>query len=670
MMFTTQMTQLFAVVLEKDRANVTQTLLREGVMQFIGVSEIDAEGINNVLIDKSNVSETDVSDMRKRVEGILNTINIVPSVPKDIDLKGQKPIQIEQEKDYLNNVDAQRENIRERQRSIQQEILKLEDLKRQINLYGMDLSGMSLQVKHSILLIKTGKLSVSNSKKLEEELEGLPALNVPLAQDKETIHHLLICMKKDRDKIEGILSKVGWADVELPKEIVSDNRDLFGGLNSKLEAFVTEQKDLRKKVTDLLKKEEPHLRELWTGLRINELYYRIQANFKASSRTVVFAGWLPTSKLKSLVDKIMQACGNRCYLEWHEAGSREIVNYEVPVQLKNPKIFAPFQMLVSNFGIPQYGTIDPTTFVMPVYLIMFGLMFPDVGQGLVLAGLGVLGAFQYKNNDKKKGMYNLSWLIIWCGLSAVLFGALFGSYFGMRLIRPLWFDYHGIILGHGSGSSIIKGLSDILAITIYFGITVIVLGLIFNWINLIRTGSWLELFFDRGGLLGGWIYIGGIVVASYMVSHDYKGFPPSNTVFLLVGLPSLLLIVKEPYLFWKYDGTRKKFNPLVVIPNVLMEWIVELLEIFSGFLSNTLSFMRVAGLGIAHVSLMIAVFTIAEMTSGVFSILILVFGNILVIGLEGLSAGIQALRLNYYEFFTKFFHGSGKLYTPISLSSE
>jgi V/A-type H+-transporting ATPase subunit I len=101
-----------------------------------------------------------------------------------------------------------------------------------------------------------------------------------------------------------------------------------------------------------------------------------------------------------------------------------------------------------------------------------------------------------------------------------------------------------------------------------------------------------------------------------------------------------------------------------------MEWIVELLEIFSGYLSNTLSFMRVAGLGIAHVCLIISFFTLAEMTSGIFSVIVLILGNILVIGLEGLSAGIQALRLNYYEFFTKFFHGTGKLYTPISLSSS
>jgi V/A-type H+-transporting ATPase subunit I len=219
---------------------------------------------------------------------------------------------------------------------------------------------------------------------------------------------------------------------------------------------------------------------------------------------------------------------------------------------------------------------------------------------------------------------------------------------------------------------VINNVYDILLITLYFGIGVIFLGLLFNWINLIRTRNWTALLFDKGGLLGGWIYAGGIYIAYYMVMHNYKAFPPGNTLFVLVGLPSLGLLLKEPYHYIRHgrDRSDQRRNPLLMSLNILMEWIVELLEVFSGFLSNTLSFMRVAGLGIAHVCLMISFFTLAQMTHGIYSILILILGNILVISLEGLSAGIQALRLNYYEFFTKFFHGTGKLYTPISLTSE
>jgi V/A-type H+-transporting ATPase subunit I len=307
---------------------------------------------------------------------------------------------------------------------------------------------------------------------------------------------------------------------------------------------------------------------------------------------------------------------------------------------------------------------------MPIYLAMFGLMFADIGQGLVLSLLGILGVRSLTNNEQKKGLYNLSWLIVWCGASSILFGALFGSFFGTDLFKPLWFDFHGIVAGHSSGNSAIQSIFDILAIAIYFGISVISIGLLFNWINIIRTGKWMELFFDKGGILGGWIYAGGIYIASYLMSHDFKEFPPGIIMFLLVGLPSLLLFIKEPYHFFKHQAGQsgKKIN-IVVILNFFMGWIVELLEIFSGYLSNTLSFMRVAGLGIAHVCLMISFFTMAGMTSGIASVLILILGNILVIGLEGLTAGVQALRLNYYEFFTKFFHGTGELYTPISLSS-
>lgn len=100
----------------------------------------------------------------------------------------------------------------------------------------------------------------------------------------------------------------------------------------------------------------------------------------------------------------------------------------------------------------------------------------------------------------------------------------------------------------------------------------------------------------------------------------------------------------------------------------VMEWVVDVLEIFSGFLANTLSFMRVAGLGIAHVSLMVAFMNMAELAGGgIFGVLIMIVGNALVIALEGLSAGIQSLRLNYYEFFSKYYTGKGFAYHPVAL---
>lgn len=119
---------------------------------------------------------------------------------------------------------------------------------------------------------------------------------------------------------------------------------------------------------------------------------------------------------------------------------------------------------------------------------------------------------------------------------------------------------------------------------------------------------------------------------------------------------------------------RRPFRPSMIM-DFFMDWIVEVLEVYSGYLANTLSFMRVAGLGIAHVSLMTAFFQIARMITpegpySVAAIAVLVAGNALVIALEGLSAGIQSLRLNYYEFFSKYFNGSGRAYRPVSFNSR
>lgn len=672
-MFTTQMIQLFAVVLGRDSERVTETLLGEGVMQFVGMSEFGGEKPQSISTVKPKVSLTEISDLRKRIEGFLHSGGIIPSAPEETHLSNRAPVAIGEEKARLDRINSERESIRERQRVIQQEVMKLEDIKRQVDLYGIGLSEATLPARHSFISMQIGNLPVSNVKQFEDALKAFPSLSVKLGQENEMSHHLMVTMKRDDSKIKTILANVGWTKIELPGELRSVKKDVFQEISAKIEKLTGEQKKLEKQANDLIKKEGEHLRKVWLNLRVNELFYKVQTNFESSSRTIIFTGWLPANKKERLTRKIKEASRGRCYLEWNEPDSRHVVRDEVPVQFSNPKVLAPFQMLVSNFGVPRYGDIDPTPFVMPLYLSMFGLMFADLGQGIVLAILGIIGASILRKQEAKKGLYHLCWLLIWCGASSMVFGTLFGSFFG-KTFKPLWFDFHGIIEhpGHIPPDSAVSDVYGILAITIYFGITVIALGLLFNWINLIRSGRWDELFFDKGGVFGAWIYAGGIYIGYYMVSHGYKGLPSGSTVFLLAGLPSLLLFIKEPYHYFAHRPAhgRDKSNLLLAFMNMMMEWIVELLEIFAGYLSNTLSFMRVAGLGIAHVCLMISFFTLAEMTSGIGSIIILILGNLLVIGLEGLSAGIQALRLSYYEFFTKFFHGTGKLYTPISLKSE
>jgi len=672
MIFTSRMAQVFAVVLRKDRQRVTETLLREGVIQFISASELSAETQHRMSTPAESAGLlTELSDLRKRIEGLLHTVGVIPTPPDQADLNRRVAIDIEKEKAWLNSIDSERAVVRERQRVFQQEILKLEDLRRQVGLYGANLSDVGASTPHAFVSLQTGRIPASQAARFAEGLKNLPSVSTPVGTEADSVHYLLIFMKRDTEQVQRVLESVGWTAIEVPEEVKSVKEDAFKELSAKIKALVEEQKKLEAQARGVVSEKTERLREVWCGLRVSELLRRIETHFASLSRAIVFTGWVPAEKQAQLTEAIRRASEGRCYLEWSEADNGAAGD-EVPVRFDNPKVLAPFQMLVSNFGVPRYGTIDPTPFVMPLYLAMFGLMFADVGQGLVLAVLGILGIALLRTQGARKGWYQLSWLIVWCGLSSVLFGVLFGSFFGLGLFKPLWFDFHGIVAGHRRDGSAVENVFDILAITVYFGISVIGMGLLFNWVNIIRTRRWMELVFDKGGILGAWIYAGGIDAAFYLVRHDYKGFPSGERLFLLMGLPALLLFLKEPYHYLRHErGKSGPPTPLVFVAiNAVMKWVVELLEIFSGYLSNTLSFMRVAGLGIAHVCLMISVFAMAEMTSGIAAVLILVLGNVLVIALEGLSAGIQALRLSYYEFFTKFFHGTGKLYTPISLDSE
>ncbi len=670
MIFTAKMTQLIAVVLDHDGEAVTRELLRQSVLHFIDTQELSHDWKTKVERVTPRVSVTIVAEIRKRIESFLSLARLAPPLEKDLDVKNLSPVDIEQVNKSLDTIGAELQGVRERQRTIQQEILKLEDIRRQVSLFGDISEGMRAGTPYSYLSIQTGSLISNQLDPFSSALKALPSVQLNFQEEEGRTNLLVITMKRDDKQVDKLLDKYGWVNVELPQGAGGSREKVLSDLENRLETFKKEQEDLDGQLMEGVTNRREELDRMWANLRMNELFYRIQSSFSQTSRTVIFSGWLPVELRTALETGLLRVTGGRCFLEWSEpAEVRRTEN--VPVQLKNPDFLAPFQMLVQNFATPEYGTVDPTPFVAVAYLAMFGLMFGDAGHGMVLLLLGLAGSLLLKGLSS--GWRNILRLLAWCGGSSIVAGTLFGSYFGMSWFKPLWFDYHGVVSGH-AGSGVIRDVYGILGITIYFGIAVIALGLVLNWVNLLKRRRWLKLVLDKAGLLGGWIYGAGVYTSFFFVRHDYKVLPPGDLLFFLIGLPVLLFMVKPILEFFLYQRKEGKKFTLLTPVDWFMEWIVELLEIFSGYLANTLSFMRVAGLGIAHVSLVVAFFEIARMIGGggftVWSYLILVLGNTLIIALEGLSAGIQSLRLNYYEFFSKYFNGSGLAYTPVSLRNK
>ncbi len=674
MIFTAPMKQLVAVVLDHDVDNVTRELLRQGVMHFISIKELSGDWAAKLGEVAPLVSAARIAETRKRIESFLRIIEKLPNAGRGLDLSKLAALDLEETNKALDRLAASLQGRRERQKALQQEILKMEDIQRQVELFGDIDTGIQTRSQYSFLSIQAGTIQNSYLESFGEALKELPSVHLRYQDENQQTTLLLITLKRDDAAVSKIQDKFGWIDVELPPAR-GLKPEVTHELDSKLQALKQEQESVATEVSSLIADKLSWLEEIWANLRMNELYTRIQSFFSKTARTVLFSGWLPASRQQELETAMRHASGNRCYLEWHQPTELENVERRsIPVKFANPRFLAPFQMLVQNYATPEYGTIDPTPLVAVAYLIMFGLMFGDAGHGAVLFVLGLVGVRLARG--AREGVRNLLKLITWCGASAIVSGVVFGSYFGQPWLEPLWFDYHGIVLGHGGGTGFIKDIYSILLITIYFGIAVIGLGLLLNWVNLVVKREWLKLILDQGGLIGGWMYAAGVYAAFYFVTHSYKELPPGSLLFWMLGLPSLILLAKPPLEFFHRRGRQpaKRFTALTPV-DFLMEWIVEMLEIFSGYLANTLSFMRVAGLGIAHVSLMVAFMQIAAMVGNagrftVGSYLVLIAGNLLVIALEGLSAGIQSLRLNYYEFFSKYFSGAGTSYTPVSLRSQ
>ncbi len=666
MMTPTPMKQLVAVALEGDVDGITRALLAEGVMHFISVSTLVGAGDSSEKLKplRDDGMSDSAGALRKRIESMLQLALVDPST--ELDIAKLRLVEGTHAQDVVDEAEKALATLRVRLDDAESELKQMADISRQVDLFGDFSQGLPASSQYSYLDMHTGAVPLEKAALLADALSSMPVVTIGLKEDAGSAYLFLIGMKRDGKRIESILDQHQWQDLDLNSELSLANNDVHADLTSKLDSIRNRRSEITLEMKQAVLDRKELLTDLWTNLRMNELYGRIQSYFSRTARAILFTGWVPAHTEKNLDRRIRGACADGCYLEWHTPtfgqGKEDL---DVPVQLRNPGFLRPFELLVRNYAVPAYGTIDPTPLVAVAYLSMFGLMFGDAGQGLILLLTGIIARTLYK---KRNNVRDLLTLLAYCGGASIISGILFGSYFGFQLLKPIWFDFHGIVSGH-SGGPTVSTIYDVLGITIYFGITVIGLGVLLNWINLLNKKRWFTLVFDKAGLIGGFIYGSGIWVTRYFVSSGYKDLPEGRLLFLLLGIPVILLGFKAP--LRHILESSGKIHPMSIV-DFTMDWVVEVLEIFSGYLANTLSFMRVAGLGIAHEALLIAFFQIARMASGgtlsgIWAILILVVGNVLIIGLEGLSAAIQSLRLNYYEFFSKYFTSAGRPYDPVTL---
>ncbi len=654
-MFTRKMRMLTAVVMESDKDNVVKALLEKGVMEFVHIGSLPADKMAKLSEHSSSVPKAALTDMRVRIESLLKEGGIKLPDLDSSSLEKLPPLDMETYRRTLDKLSLSLQSVRDRQRNINQDINAIEEIIRYAS-----------EKKNDYLDLRVGLNTHGSSEDLLQRLDQIGG--VFLFSSKPFIS---LTLRRDSARVTEVMDKFGWTETTDSEAQKSALSEAIGEAKAETESYRTELEKLSEDVKSRVRKVSSDLIAIWTNVRVHELCEHIESYFSYTRNTTLFSGWVPAEYSDDITSLLTSVTSGRCIVEWTDAD--EMPREEVPVEMTSPKLLRPFERMVNNYSTPEYGSINPTPFTAVAYLAMFALMFADLGQGFVLLLVGFIGKWIYsKNPTKKDGVISryLCSLLIFLGPASMVGGLLFGSCFGFELLPALWFPFDRVVEGEPV-QGLVQDIYDILGITIRFGIVVIYLGLILNWINLFRKKRFYELIFDKNGIVGGVMYGLGIWFAWGFVASGYKTFPSAPFFAPILITCLLMIVIKGPIgaVIKARHGEKEGIGRVVI--DTIMDFLVEVLEIFSGLLSNTLSFMRVAGLGIAHASLMSAFYQIAAMPGNiVLQILIMILGNVLVIVLEGLSAGIQSLRLNYYEFFTKYFTGHGMAFEPVGLKSR
>ena len=652
-----RMDQINVLVFESELDAVANAIVRLGILHLVQLDDQEpwAENLRNF----------EAADVRNKIETLRSRIAIVMR-DLGIDDSSLRPAEnlpdismgdLAEIDKYVSSLEVglqgpvgRRAEIRkrlERMEAIAGEVLPLLDL------------GLPIEKRpYSFLAIHYGEVRPENLEIIKEKIASLAAVVFPVAKRGKNDLIVLIGLKSDRLKLKRILSEASFEEVEIASEAKKEVPEVTGELDKQIEALKDDLASIAGELAGVREKNVSQITEYYRSLRVAALLLKFKNYLKRTKKTYIFTGWIPASERKNVEREIMSAAKGRAIVEVHapeEIAGVQVGRVKVPVLLKHPAFFKPFEMLMSSYGLPDYKVIDPTLFMAITFLFMFGIMFGDVGHGAVLVAIGWL--LYRRARDKGSSMALFGRLGMYCGVSSIVFGFLFGSLFGLeRAIPHIW----------------LKPMNNVMyffKVAIYYGIGVIMLGIAFNLINSIRTRNFKALVFDHAGLLVAIMYWAGIVAVSVFLSNEPI---PMKLLLYAVGIPILAIFFKEPIIA---AATHRKVHFEGGIGMYVFESLIEIVEIFTGYLANTVSFIRIAAFSLAHVGLFIAVFSLADMVkdaSGgvVYAGLIHVLGNVGIIALEGLIVSIQAIRLEYYEFFGKFFVSGGVAYKPLGLSAQ
>jgi len=531
----------------------------------------------------------------------------------------------------------------------------------------------------SYLTLRVGRLDAHRHDELRENLEGR-AVVIPLGSGDRI---LAAASRKGRFALDSELKKMDFIPIDIPEGYNGIPPELLKGLEERLKGTAKKLEEINESKNKLRAEHETSIQSLAASYLMASITEKLKASLRSTRNVFLLSGWVPADMVHTLVTELEKLTEGRiavCSYNPEEIERVKAGREKVPVSLDHGAFVKGFENVVFSYGSPLYGTIDPTPLVAIFFTLLFGIMFGDFGQGFVLLLLGVLTG---KQGSRLLARFNkFSVPLIAVGISSMVMGLLTGGVFcNEDILRGPTRAVTAFLTGRPmdrilvimplpeKGGSVVK-LFYFFGFTIGMGTLLNSAGMIVNVTNNFFLKRYEKALFAKTGLAGVLLFWYAIFIAVRFIASLVK---PALYTFSFRWFDALGLIVPFVGIFfgsaiWRLlSGKRPVFEEGVMV--FIMEGFVEVIETVSTYVSNTVSFLRVGAFALSHAVLAYIVFRFSEEVSTIpagtaVSMLIMVFGNLIIIVLEGLIVAIQVVRLQYYEFFSKFFTDVGVEFAP------
>ncbi len=658
-------------VLDRYTESVIRELSKIGVIHLLSIEERE-EMPPELTANQDTSNSEQCADYLKRINTVIDMLGVVEEHDVFGELKTLKDKIIVKEKPFSEQLADLRNNfgkIENKILPIHDRIIEINEREDKIKSDEKELRILSLLnvdidwIKESkFLYTVAGVISSDNLGSFMDELKSIAGSEYTLQRANRTIYGktpvVISVSSEKRGKLDDILKGFDFEPVSLT-EYSGNPKDVLSNLDEELK----ENRKERNKLKQMLKSYRVEYAEDLLVMReiisIEKDIADTGSFLGKTKRVYILEGWIPQKNIQDMLRRIRRVTDENIFIRIEDPREGDIV----PTHLENPRIFKPFELITKTFGFPNYDEIDPTPFVALTFPIIFGLMFGDVGHGFMIALVG-LTLFILA----QKSIRDMGYILVACGGSAMIFGALYGDVFGLHDIVPiLWVNP-------------LKSPSVFLPFAITVGMAHIGFGLFMNLIKLLRRREFLHAFL--GPISRIWLYYGTIAFGLLSISQygvDVVSWSGNITLALILILPPLLLMAFEELIIHLRDLKIKD------VPALLGKGLFEVFDTMIIFLSNTISYSRIFALILVHGGLFLALFNITGIVtginvahgglnpsalmslSGVAWLVIVFIGTVCIIALEALIVFIHSLRLHYYEWFSKFFEADGRIYTPFTV---